>query len=51
MEQTKSIFDFLDVYDQILRAPLEQIETEVNTISWLWSRMKTLGIFSLVHVP
>lgn len=28
----KSIFDFPDVYDAVLRSPAEQIETEVNSI-------------------
>lgn len=32
MKQIKSIFDFPDVYDVVLRAPSEQIETEVNSI-------------------
>ena len=32
MEQAKSIFDFPDVYDEVLRASSEQIEAEVNSI-------------------
>lgn len=32
MKQMKSIFDFPDVYDMVLRASSEQIETEVNSI-------------------
>ena len=32
MESKKSIFDFPDIYDIILRAPYEQIETEVSSI-------------------
>ena len=31
----KSIFDFPDVYDAVLRSPTEQIETEVNSVEKL----------------
>ena len=32
MQQPCSIYDFPDIYDAVLRAPLEQIEAEVQSV-------------------